>query len=74
MYKVKHRKNWAGPGICHRPGDILDVPDSLGRHLVDSGSASLIEIITERVIESTVIQPPENAMMPKPRAGRKARR
>ena len=71
MYKVKMKTLMMGPNIRVMPGEIIDVDDDMGRHLVKSGSAELIKIIPEE-IETTIIQPIENAMLPKSR-GRKPR-
>jgi len=74
MYKVKMKSIWSGPGINHRPNDVLDLDDLTGKQLVDSGSATLIEIIPEKRIESAIFKPPETAMMPKPVAKSPAKR
>ena len=74
MYKVRLKTRWSGPGINHKPGDILDLQDILGKGLIESGSADLIEIISEKVIESAVIQPIEKAVMPKPTARKPVRK
>lgn len=65
LYKVKLKTLWVGPEINYRQGDTLTLEDSLGKQLIESGSADLIEIIQEKAIESAIIQAPENAMMPK---------
>ena len=62
MYKVRMKTRWQAPGINHKPGDTVDVEDYIGRQLVDSRCADLISISR---IETQMIQPPENAMMPK---------
>jgi hypothetical protein len=69
MYKVKMKTIMMGPNIRAMPGDIIDVDNDMGRHLVKSGSAELIKIIE---IETAMIQPVENAMLQKPK-GRKPR-
>ena len=74
LYKVRLKTRWSGPGINHKPGDVLDLDDSLGKGLIESGSADLIEVISEKVIESAVIQPIEKAVMPKPVARKPVRR
>ena len=71
MYKVKMKTLMMGPNIRVMPGEIIDVDDDLGRHLIKSGSAELINI-TQKEIETTMFQAPENAMLPKPK-GRKPR-
>lgn len=53
------------PGINHAPGTIVDVEDSTGRQLVESGCAELISM-SRPEIETQMMQAPENAMMPKP--------
>jgi hypothetical protein len=68
MYKVRMKTKWARPDGNNRIGDTVTLPDELGRQLVESGSADLIEIIPERKIESAVVKPPETAVMPKPAA------
>ena len=60
MYKVRMKKIWQAPGISHKPGDVLDVEDYIGRRLIESECAELISI------ETQMIQAPENAMQRKP--------
>lgn len=73
MYKIKMKTKWARPDGNNRIGDTLTLPDKLGRQLIESNSADLIEIIPEKKIESAVIKPPEAAVMPKPVAKSPAR-
>ncbi len=73
MYKVRMKTKWARPDGNNRIGDTLTLPDELGRQLIESGSADLIEIIPEKKIESAVVKPPEAAVMPKPIAKTQAR-
>jgi hypothetical protein len=71
MYKVKLKTIMMGPNTRVMSGDVIDVDDITGKQLITSGSAGLIMIIPDE-IETTMIQPIENAMMPKSR-GRKPR-
>lgn len=71
MYKIKMKTLMMGPNIRVMPGEIINVDDDMGRHLIKSGSADLISITPEE-IETAIIQPIENAMIPKAR-GRKPR-
>jgi hypothetical protein len=73
MYKVKMKTRWMAPGINYKPGDVLTLEDLQGKYLVESGSAELIEIIPKNVIESAVIKPIENAMIPKPMTRRRGK-
>jgi hypothetical protein len=74
MYKVKLKTRWMAPGINRRIGETVEVMDAIGKYLIDSGQAELIEIISEKPIErlseSAVISAPEKAVISKP-AGRK---
>jgi hypothetical protein len=74
MYKVRMKTKWARPDGNNKIGDTLTVSDELGKQFIASGSADLVEIIAEKKIESAMIRPPENAMMPKPVARNPAKK
>lgn len=70
LYKVKLKTIMMGPNIRVMPGEIIDVDDATGRQLIALKSADLIKIIPEG-IETAMIQPTENAMMPKAKGRRR---
>ena len=60
----------AGPEINGRPGQVIDVSETLGNNLITGGYAELIE--RGPVIETAVIAPPENTdARPKAKRGKK---
>ncbi len=61
------KTRWMSPEISCAPGTIMDVEDSIGRQLIESGCAELISM-SKPEHETAMIKPPENAMMPKPAA------
>lgn len=73
MYKVKMKTKWMSPEVSCAPGAIMNVEDSIGRQLIDSGCAELISI-SKPEIEIGTVQPPENAMMQKPSARKPAKK
>lgn len=71
MYKIKMKTIMMGPNIRAMTGDIIDVDDDMGKHLIKAKSADLIKIIPDET-ETAMIQPVENAMLQKPK-GKKLR-
>jgi hypothetical protein len=63
--KVRMKTRWQSPEVSCAPGTIMDVEDSVGRQLIESGCAELISMSN---IETAMVMPPENAMKPKPAA------
>ena len=60
---VLMKTTMAGPGLNASPGQKVVVPDEIGKTLIDGGFAT--EVAGE--VESASIEPPERAVMPKPR-------
>jgi len=71
MYKERMKTRWMSPEISCAPGTAMDVEDSVGRQLIESGCA---ELISMSKIETQMVRAPENAMMPKPVARSPARK
>ena len=58
--KVKMLTMMAGANVSAKPGDELDVDDVLGEALVNGKYAISL---SQREIETSVIEAPENAML-----------
>jgi hypothetical protein len=63
MYKARMKTRRMSPEISCAPGTVMDVEDSVGIQLIESGCA---ELISMSKIETQMVRAPENAMMPKP--------
>ncbi len=69
--RVRMLASIAGPHICATAGQILDVPPPEARSLIEAGCAELAdEPVQASMIETTAIDPPERAVLDRPRKRR----
>lgn len=65
---IKAISTIAGPGLVVTSGQVADVEEKLARLLINGGYA--VPVGSEQ-IETAIIEPPENAVLPRQRRGRK---
>lgn len=61
-----------GPEVNRKAGEVIEVPNAVGKYLIESHQAELVEIVNENFIEAAIISQPEKAVIPKS-TGRKTK-
>jgi hypothetical protein len=66
--RVRMKVTMAGPDGCARMGEVVEVPAAQAMAMVEAGYADPVTMPAPApLVETAAIEPPSNAMRPKPK-------